>query len=439
MPTMTLPGRGLALGLLLVPAAAIADFFEDSKQSLELRNFYMNRDYRDATDSTNTRPPKLVNKDEFRSKSEEWAQGVILRYESGFTEGTFGLGVDAIAGLGIRLDSGRGRSDTQLLQIDRSEGRAERSYGDLGLTAKARVAESVLRVGTLMPRLPSVSANLEGRLLPQSFQGAQLTSTDIDGLSFNLGHLNRINQRYSSDHEPMTLNNIPRGMPVNKAGRFSPGKVGQSDSFDFASFSYRWNPGLTTAYNVSRLEGLYRQHILNGVHVLPLGEGRSLRTDLRLSRSSDDGGTNVDNKAFSGMLSYAFGHTRLGVSYQKMTGDTGYVYINGTDPFLVNYSQVRDFANKDEKSWQLRYDYDFAGLGIPGLSLFTRYVSGHGVDRGPDQSSGREWERDFDVTYVVQNGPLKNLSLRWRNTMIRSNFFRDLDENRLIVGYRFEF
>ena len=118
-----------------------------------------------------------------------------------------------------------------------------------------------------------------------------------------------------------------------------------------------------------------------------------------------------------------------------MTGATGFAYIAGTDPFLVNYSQIRDFAAKDEKSWQLRYDYNFAGMGIPGLSLFTRYVSGSGVDRGDNKSSGNEWERDFDVTYAFQEGPLKNFSVRWRNSMVRSNFFRDLDENRLIVGY----
>ena len=138
--------------LLAVPSAAVADFINDSKASLELRNFYMNRDFRDSTTSTNTKPPKLVGKDEFRSKSEEWAQGFILRFESGYTEGTVGLGLDAIGSVGIKLDSGRGRSDTQLLQVRKSTGKAEDNYGDLGVTAKAKVSKSVLKVGTLMPR-----------------------------------------------------------------------------------------------------------------------------------------------------------------------------------------------------------------------------------------------------------------------------------------------
>jgi hypothetical protein len=35
-----------------------------------------------------------------------------------------------------------------------------------------------------------------------------------------------------------------------------------------------------------------------------------------------------------------------------------------------------DFANADEKSWQARYDYNFAAIGLPGLTLMTRYVTG---------------------------------------------------------------
>ena len=61
---------------------AQAAFIEDGKASLELRNFYFNRDFRQDSAT--------------QAKAEEWAQGFLLRYESGFTEGTVGVGVDAI-------------------------------------------------------------------------------------------------------------------------------------------------------------------------------------------------------------------------------------------------------------------------------------------------------------------------------------------------------
>ncbi|MNR18441.1 Porin-like protein NicP precursor [compost metagenome] len=97
--------------------------------------------------------------------------------------------------------------------------------------------------------------------------------------------------------------------------------------------------------------------------------------------------------------------------------------------------QINDFGNEDERSWQLRYDFDFAALGMPGLSLMTRYLSGDNVDRGAGLSEGKTWERNTDIAYVFQDGPLKNLGLRLRNATTRSNFGSNLDENRFIVSY----
>ncbi|MNT93888.1 Porin-like protein NicP precursor [compost metagenome] len=53
---------------------------------------------------------------------------------------------------------------------------------------------------------------------------------------------------------------------------------------------------------------------------------------------------------------------------------------------------------------------------------------------GSDKSGG-EWERDLELKYVVQSGPAKNLYVRLRNASFRSDFARDADENRVIVGY----
>jgi hypothetical protein len=119
-----------------------------------------------------------------------------------------------------------------------------------------------------------------------------------------------------------------------------------------------------------------------------------------------------------------------------MSGDTGFAYVGGNiDPYLVNYVQIGDFANKDEKSWQARYDFNFAAVGIPGLTLMTRYITGDNFDRA-GVSEGKEWERDTDLAYTFQTGALKNLNVKWRNATFRSNgTANDLDENRLIVSY----
>ncbi|CAD5110417.1 OprD family porin [Zestomonas carbonaria] len=411
--------QGLALATFGITASlsasAHAAFLDDSKASLELRNFYFNRDFRQDGAA--------------QSKAEEWAQGFLLRYESGFTEGPIGVGVDAIGLLGVKLDSSPDRAGSGLLPRDREAPRgAHDDYSELGLTAKLRASNSVLKVGTLLPKLPSVLAN-DSRLLPQTFQGAHLSSSEFAGLTLDAGHLRQVSQRDSSDSEDMIITGGGAKNITYRAGD-------SSDEFDFAGASYQWNERLTTAYHYGGLDGFYRQHTVSLLHVLPLGEGRSLKSDLRYSDSSDDGSSNVDNRAFGAMFTYKSGAHALGAGYQSMSGDTGFAYINGTDAFLVNFVQIGDFANKDEKSWQLRYDYDFAALGVPGLTFMTRYLSGDDIDLGAGRPEGKEWERDTDIGYVVQSGALKNLGVKWRNATVRSSHFgSDLDENRLIVSY----
>ena len=97
--------------------------------------------------------------------------------------------------------------------------------------------------------------------------------------------------------------------------------------------------------------------------------------------------------------------------------------------------QINDFANANESSWQARYDYNFAKLGVPGLSFLTRYVHGDDAQISASNDSGSEWERDIEVKYVVQDGPLKNAYVRLRNATFRSDFARNADENRIILGY----
>jgi len=404
----------LAGGVISLSAPAAADFVKDSKASLELRNFYFNRDFRQDNAA--------------QSKQEEWAQGFLLRYESGFTDGLIGVGFDAIGLVGVKLDSSPDRAGSGLLKRhnDTSKG-AQDEYGELGLTAKVRASKSTLKLGTLLPKVPTVLAN-DSRLLPQTFKGGQLSSLEIEGLTVDAGRLTQVNQRDSSDYEDMGITRTgAKGITTRHV---------DSDSFDFASLNYKWTSNLATGYSYGHLDNFYSQHLVNLTYVLPVTTGQSLKTDLRYARSTDDGGSNVDNRALGAMLTYSIGGNAFGLGYQAMSGDTGYAYINGSDAFLVNFVQIGDFASKDEKSWQARYDYNFAALGVPGLTFMTRYIRGSDIDLGNNRPEGKEWERDTDIGYVVQSGPLKNVGVKWRNATVRStNFGSDLDENRLILSY----
>ncbi|MNW06355.1 Porin D precursor [compost metagenome] len=69
----------------------------------------------------------------------------------------------------------------------------------------------------------------------------------------------------------------------------------------------------------------------------------------------------------------------------------------------------------------------------------TRYVRGSGASTRTTDD-GKEWERDIDVKYVLQQGPAKDLSFRVRQATYRSGdgvYYGSpsIDELRLIVEY----
>jgi hypothetical protein len=399
--TWTSAGTLLGLSLIGVPNAH-ADFIADSKGNLEARNFYFNRDFR---------------RDGARDKAEEWAQGFLLRMESGYTAGTVGFGLDALGMAGFKLDSGGGTAGTNLLPADLSGGSQDR-YGELGLTAKVRLSKSTLKLGTLQIKDPAVSSN-DTRLLSGTFKGGLLSVQEIDRLKLTAGQLTQINFVDSTDYQDMTANRIG----------------GSSDRFQFAGADYQFLPNLTAQYRYSQLEDIYQQNYLGFVHTLDLGAGQSFKSDVRYSRSTEDGSfRELDNQAFGALFTYSLAGHALGLGYQRMSGDDPFPYIGRSDPYLVNFVQIGDFANVDERSWQARYDYNFAAIGVPGLTFMTRYITGDNVQRSAP-GEGKEWERNTDIAYVVQDGRLKGLGLKWRNATVRSNFGNDLDENRLIVSY----
>ncbi|WP_439889365.1 OprD family porin [Pseudomonas sp. MBLB4123] len=385
---------------------AMAGVVDDSKASLELRNFYLNRDFRQESAR--------------QAKAAEWGQGFIARFESGFSEGPVGVGLDAIGELGIKLDSSRDRRGTGLLPFDPASKEPVDDYSELGLTGKLRVSKSVLRLGTLQPWLPVALYN-DTRLLPSTFQGGMLTSQDIEGLTLDAGRLTRTNLRDSSGRDEIGYGSA------------------RSDAFNFAGGSYAINPQLALSYYYGQLDEIYRQQFVGLVHNQVLPGGFSLRSDIRYFDSRGDGSRRageIDNRNFNGMFSLSHGGHKVSAAWQSLSGNSAFPYLNGGAAYVVNLVTLNDFTRADEDSWQLRYDYDFAAMGVPGLTFMTRYVDGRNV-RTATTGNGEEWERDTDLAYVVQSGSLKGLSLRWRNLSFRSGngLTTDIDENRLILGY----
>lgn len=405
---------------------AQASFIEGGKGSLELRNFYFDRDFHG--DSTT------------QSRRGEWAQGFMLRLQSGYTEGVVGFGLDATGMLGLKLDSSPERSGTGLLPRG-ADKRAADDYAKAVATFKARLAQSELRVGGLSPQLPLLASN-NSRLFPQWFNGAQLVSKDLDRFTFTLLQVDATKLRDSTDYEDLTA--------MAQQGAYS--ATVTSDRLYYAGVDYQPLANLTLSLHTSELEDLFHRDFAGFKFKAGLGAGEVF-SEWRWFNAREQGRAllgEVDNQTLSTHVGYSVqGHTFSG-GYQKGHGDTAYAYVGGTDTYLFSEQQVSTFALAKERAWMLRYDYNFAALGLPGLTFNVRYVKGDQVDPQRIASAkgralaarggeGQEWERTTDISYVVQSGPLRNVSLRWRNASMRSNFADAADENRVIVGYTFEF
>ncbi|OPA84709.1 porin [Pseudomonas fluorescens] len=427
--------------LSLTTAAQAEGFLDDAHAKIEARNVYFNQDNRSGP----AQPSKL----------EEWGQGFILNFNSGYTQGPIGFGVDALGMLGIRLDSGRGthgnpNSVTQggfVFPTD-SDGRAVSDFASLGLTGKVRVAKTELKVGTLMPKLPVVVYN-DGRLLPETFQGWQATSRDFENFTLIGGRLSGVKSRNSSNDEDLAISGA--GGPAGK----------RSNQFYYAGVDYTVRPNLLLQYYYGNLEDFYQQHFVGLVHNLSLPVG-SLKSDLRFFDSTSDGANGsaagraegyrssgyhnngeVDNRVLAGLFTYSLGGHAFSLGYQHLNGSSDFPFLNegdGSSTYLITDRQTgARFQRAGENTWVAQHAFNFATVGLPGLTSQVMYQ--RGGDIKSDQGPQHEWERDLMLTYAFQSKTLTGFAVQWRNAMLRSTVAtqRDLDENRLYLTYTHAF
>lgn len=439
------------LGLTLSNVANAA-FIEDSKAKLDLRNYYFDNDNRESQGDVGVGAAH-------NGQVREWGQAFQLNLQSGFTEGTVGFGVDALGLLGVRLDgggragkTGQDRNPSALFPLE-SDGSARDEFSSVGLTGKIRVSKTVAHVGTLQPKLPVVTFN-DGRLLPQTFEGAQITSNEIDNLTLVAGQLEHAKGRASSNADSLAIAGARVGTDSNK--------------FYYGGADYKINKDLLVQYYYGNLDDFYKQHFLGLTHTLALGAG-SLKSDLRYFDTSSDGkngsatgradgylgsgyyGRNaagnaitageVDNRTWSAFFTYSLEGHALSAGYQQVSGDSQFIQLNqgsvpgqgGATTYLITDRQITNFARAGERTWITQYGYDFGKVGVPGLTANVLYMKGDNIKSATGDL--KEWERDLTVSYVLQDGAMKGLGFAWRNASLRSEAAADTDQNRLIVSY----
>jgi len=376
-------------------------FVEDAKLDLLLRNTYWNRDHKDGADDRNT-----------------WAQGFITTFESGFTQGTIGVGIDAYGLLGVKLDGGQG---------DMFPGEPKNWEDDLseaGAAVKFRLSNTTLKYGNQFVNLPVIASD-DSRLLPEAFTGTMITSSEIEGLELNAGH-------FTADS--------PMGSPARDDFGLK--------SLDVFGGTYAFTDNLSASLYFSDVEDTYDKKYANVNYVMPLADDQSLTFDLNYYKTDDinqdfseDGSKVDDNTIWSLSAKYAVGAHAFILAHQRVSGDTGYLYDNGDGggSIWVANSYLSDFNFKDERSWQASYELDFSSYGVSGLQWKTAYVRGDNIDAAYYGGEGEATEREIfnQVSYTFQDGAAKDLTLRARNSILRTNnpAWNDVNEWRLYAIY----
>ncbi|MCI8211246.1 hypothetical protein AUC61_17095 [Pseudomonas sp. S25] len=405
-------------------------FVEDTTLNLLSRNFFLHNDYRTGHNG--------------QSYRQEWAQGFIANLKSGFTQGDVGVGIDAHAFYGLKLDGGRGHAGAGLLPLD-SDGRAEHDYSSGGAALKLRYSKTTLKFGEMEVETP-VFDTADKRLQPEYATGFFLDSEEIEGLRMVAGHFTAFkNQNASSTHDDFD----------------GYGATTRNKSISLAGIEFSGDGPLGGSLYASQLSDTWQQYYGNLHLNQALSANSSLLLDSNVYRTLDSGNADagsINNTAFSLSAKYRFGSQALTVAWQKIDGDSPFDFVGGDSIYLANSIKYADFNGAHEQSWQARYDLDFATLGVPGLKFMTRYVTGDKIDGthaaqggayNPFDSDtgryqpiqgkgGRHWERDIDLKYTVQSGPAKDLSLNVSHVSHRANTAQagdDIDRLYLVIEY----
>ncbi|CAM3887388.1 Porin D [Pseudomonas reidholzensis] len=351
---------------------------------------------------------------------DNWLQGSILNYSSGFTQGTVGFAAEVAAYNAIALERGRAAiAGPNNRTLTHSDGEALDQWSKAGLAnIKARISNTTLTAGRQAIDTPMLAA-IGNRALPSSFQGFSLHSAEFDNLSFDLGSFDRVS---------------PRTEQSLSKFRSEYGAAGaETDRASTAGVSYQPFRSLSTSLFAAKVDDFWNQYYFGANHVLGDSATLSLSTGLNYYKTVDEGRKKlgeIDNDTFS--LSVALTHQAhtLSAAWQQVNGNEYFDYLHETNGIYLANSLMSDFNGPNEKSLQLSYVLNMAPYGVPGLKFNLYNARGWGIDgthyrgtaydvRGMDGETHYEW--GIGTSYAVQSGALKDTSVRATYTAHRAS------------------
>lgn len=382
---MKVSKSGISLAVLTVlisnsfAADTLANAFKEGKVNGTLKSMYRDAD--------------ISGQD-----SSGFALGGELGYVTGNVNG-FGAGVT------FQTSHTMGLKDNNSAEVDGSVAISETMLSEAYLSYT--FDKTVVKVGRQYIDTPLVSSS-SSRMLNGMFQAITVTNTSLPETTLIAGAINKWQYRAEKiqdlDEEIYTfyaLNKSIKGLELTAQGTVH--KDDRNLLFVDASYNLPINFPLT----------LGAQYL--GDYADIAGEKDSYMYGLMV-------GTKV---AGVGLSAY--------YNSTAKEGDVNYGYGQGTD-WTYNSVQWLTGVTAGTDSYQGKISYDFAQIGIQGLSAFTRYaVYDNSVNAAND---AKEW--NIDVKYKF-SGAMKGLETRIRYADITYDLAGKPDEHdfRFIANYQF--
>ncbi|OPF27123.1 porin [Pseudomonas aeruginosa P47] len=385
-------------------------FVEGSTLNGFIRNYYFARDNHDTPS---------------RRDQREWAQGLMLSFRSGYTDTPIGIGLDAHAFYGLRLDGGGGSGGAGVLPLD-SAGRPADSFSAAGAALKLRGLDSLLKIGDQLLENPVIASGVS-RMVPQSYRGVTLKNYHFRAFELDAGFVEATRLRNQSGHSHLTSgygNGTKGGIAADR----------ESPHIAWLGASYSAPGGSQATLYSGRLADIWNQHYLGLSQPWRLSSQLTLTPWLHYYKTRDQGRSQlgrIDNDLYNAGLTLAGGGQSLSLSLQKVDGDTPFDFIAQNDrTFLYesNAMQYADFNGPGERSWKIQYQASLTFLAAPDWQFGAAYgrgqadltrvdpdSAGYGYLYNPNGKNAQHWERDLSLRYAFPAGPAKGLSvtLRW--------------------------
>jgi hypothetical protein len=383
---------------------------DDAVATVHLRSYFLDR--------TNPQPPNNA----------AWAGGGWIGYETGWLWNALKLG--AVGYTSQPLWAPPGTDGTGLLETGQYGffvlGQAYGSirFGDQVFTGYRQLVDEL-----------EVNPN-DDRMVPNTFEAYALRG-EVGPVDYFAGYVAAMKPKDSSTFVNMAER---AGTPAGYSAGMLLGslKYGSIDTFRLRAAAYYVQDTLTSSYG-------------DAAKTVALSDA----VKVRLAGNAMVQGSNGQNLLTGTSFSTWSAGSRATLLWQKATLWGAYTQTGSAAPYRTPYGQwigytkqiTKDFDRANERALQAGVTYDFAGLGIPGLTFLASGTFGSGaLDASTGSPLANNTEYDFDVIYRLTANAwpewLKPLELRSRVAYVDSTLSgttTTTTEYRFILNYEVKF